>query len=1301
MTKKKKIILSVAIFIVLALVISGIVIAVSSSGKESGKLKITLIPNIPEAYIGETYDVAEIIQQESGVKYSISACYQNYYEMKEYEVETDGLTFCPEEEFDICVEILAYKGNEKAKKIINVPVTYQADPIDELLESNGTLGWADTGIVKTLTRDETYLKSEDSHTALEVNFRGSDMHDFGTAIFSLANFRLVDLWSDQTWNNAVLTFWVYNPMPEDFEFQLRVHDSQTGLVDVDWTNDDNAYRQIAKAGEWTQICFSMHKYGITRPLTTTEDLTIEDALNIKIQYAGRADWQSLENLYEYQLFIDGIDVVDASNFPDLDTEMESTNETVDQGWENMPLDTGWQGVVTKYNYHEMQGEGSTCSLQADFSGSESLEKPFMVLSPEAALASEAISQLPNMNGGTLQAYFKFENMTPEVSVDIYRSVNDAWLNSNVCPMELEEIGNGWYKAALDVSNISFDSVDNDEIIRIRFNFTGANKNSRVYIDTIKFESKNVKRVFEDAKKDWINLALDTGQTNVTFNRVQDHLKAEGSVLAAKVNAPANEVGRLWFSPENSVLSNSIAELPDMSKGVLHAWFYFGDQTPVASVRLYNDQWGGSREVAFSFEDKGNGWYYGSISNTLFNGYDKGDSSQIIRIEIIIPESYAVYIDGLMSYPNEKFEFDVNYADLFDCANITVHSANYEIVTDTTNKSKEALHMWAESGAGYPTIECSYIMPIDLSAYSNVTFDVKSNNDAYRWVGIRLVSQDKNGNLVQSQDLGYDYTSKGWNKISFRLSSFENVDLTNIVRIDIVVNCDDALKKGKTAHYYFDNLAVIVTDPPLTPSNSKAKKHDADLIAGEFTEAGTIKDVSGIMKVSEDNTGELSGKSALLIWANEQSGWPSAQFMFSKSKNWSKKKILYIDTKFVNAHNWFSVELIGYNKKNKLVYSDAVGVDTCNCSWNTSAIDLSKFEGIDMSKIYGIRITVNMQDKLVKGKLAQAYIDNVYLDTDSDLLGTSAITYSGANSSMLVQRKKVNKGTSAIKVTTVAKDGWPSVYVPLDSTIDLSKMESMSIDMKISNAHPWFAIELYNKKGTKVAEIGKDISSDKWQTSTIQLSDFTSDKKILANAVGMRIVLNLEDNLKENSEILLDNLTLKAKVYDPLEEKEEASGDILSSAKLAWGPAFTDNDNYVYTNKCTDVNGTLSGYSWKFSGNAKADGWAIAQLRLDGKVYDLSKLKMQFDVKFECAGKQPKQWIGISLQDSNWQEIVADYGMDIDGDGWQTVTISPKDWTLLSGQKLSDVNLIKFVFDFDTNKGREQAVYIDNLKFVQK
>ncbi len=1138
MSRKKKTIFIVIACVALAVVASAIVIICSLSRKESGDLKIKLLQNIPEAYIGETYDVGKIIEQEKGVQYSMNAYYQNYYEMKEYVVTTKGLTFCPKEEFDISVEIFASKGRQKVRKIIEVPVTYQADAIDALLESNGTLGWADTGIVKTLTRDEIYLKAEDSHTALDVSFRGSDSHDFGTTLFGLAHFRLVELWSDQTWDNAVLTFWVYNPMPESFEFQLRISDSQTGLVDTDWNHDESAYRQIAEPGEWTQVCFSMRKLGITHPLTVTEDLTKNDTLNVKIQYAGRADWQSMENLYDYQLYIDGVDIVDASNFPELDTEMETSNETVEQGWENMPQDKGWQGVVTKYNYHVIQGEGSTCSLQADFGSSSGLEKPFLVLSPESALASGTISQLPNMNGGTLSAYFRFENMKPEVSVDIYRSAGNEWVNSTLCPMELSSVGNGWYLATLDVSNLVFDGMDSDEIIRIRFHFTGVNKNSRVYMDTVKFEAKNVKRIFEDAEKDWINLATDTGQTNVALNRVQDHLKAEGSVLSAKLKAPSDAVGRLWFSPEQSLINQSIKTLPDMRKGVLHAWFYFGNQTPAASVKLYNQQWGSSREVAFSFEEKGGGWYYGTIYNTLFYGYEKGDSSKIIRIELIIPQNYEVYIDGFMSYPDETYDVKVNYADLFQSADITVNAAQYEMAGK--------LHIWAQGGAGYPIVECSYVLPIDLSAHSNITFDVKSNEDAWRWVGIRLVSQDQNGNLTTSQELGYDYASKDWNSISFALSSFEHVDLKNIVRIDLIVNCDDVLENGKTAHYYFDNLAVIVTDPPLTPSNPKAKEEDQDLLAGSFTTGGIINGVNGIMKVSADDTGELSGNSALLIWANGQSGWPNATFVFTEEQDWSEQNVLSLDTKFVHAYQWFSVELVGYNDT-KLVYSKAVGVDTGDSGWNTSVIELSRFEGVDLSKIYGFRITVNMQDELVEGKLAQAYIDHVHLDTDRDL-------------------------------------------------------------------------------------------------------------------------------------------------------KEKTSGDVLSKATLVYGPSFTDRADYAYTDKCEDVSGKGSGYSWKFSGNANADGWPSVQLSL-GERHDLSNLNVQFDVKFTCDGASPKQWISITLQGSDWQDVIDEYGTDVTGDGWHTVTVSASDFHLKNGKNLTDVELIKFTFNFDDNKGHRQEVYIDNLKFV--
>ena len=100
------------------------------------------------------------------------------------------------------------------------------------------------------------------------------------------------LFTDQIWDNAIVTFWVYNPMEQDIEFQLTVND-KTFPVMLDWTGEEgNFRRQFAKAGEWTQIFFSLRRMGTTHKLVT--DMYSTESLCIKFQYVGYSTTQEYE-----------------------------------------------------------------------------------------------------------------------------------------------------------------------------------------------------------------------------------------------------------------------------------------------------------------------------------------------------------------------------------------------------------------------------------------------------------------------------------------------------------------------------------------------------------------------------------------------------------------------------------------------------------------------------------------------------------------------------------------------------------------------------------------------------------------------------------------------------------------------------------------------------------------------------------------------------------------------------------------------------------------------------------------------
>ena len=1314
-----------AAVLVTALAAAGILLWPNAPAKEpddTASFSVDLVTVIPPAYMGEQYDLKRIIEMQDGVEYSAQVFYQNYDTMEEVELPVTDLVFCQTENFDVNVLFTAKRGTETAQKALDIPVLIRADEIDEMFSTSGMAGWAETGVVKNLSTDPNYLSSETSKTSLAIAYQGTPDHEYGLVVFSMAKEAARPLYTDQIWENAAVTFWVYNPMEQGIEFQLRLIDNTTGL-DTDWSNEEDADNQIALPGQWTQIVFSLRKYGITKMLTNQKD-----QLAVKMQYLGRP---ALGEQYAYSMYIDEIDIVDASAFPELDTKPVVSNETIEQGWENIRLDTGWQTAKTIYDYETIQGEGSSCSLYAQFPETNTKEGYFVALSPEWSVGKAGMKKLPDMTGGTLTGYFKFKNATPAVEVYLTKKVNNKWQTSNTLKMTLENVGDGWYKGTLDVYDFEFTTDRNDEIIRICFAFTGAAKGAEVWMDTVKFAPKDAVKVKESAQKDWINLPTDSGMSNVVrYSYTPDYKKAEGSVRSVMIVAPSNETGELVFSPEYGVNAGVISKLPDLRKGTVHAWFYFGKQAPKASFMVYNTKWNGSNKsgaVDFIFEDKGNGWYYGSIPTSLLENYYEGDGAQIIRMVLTIPAGYTVYVDGLMNDPNEEYVSKFDPDDLFASGIFTTEgmkSGNgYDVVTDVTNQSADAITLWAKDKAGWPKVGISFPTPVDISAYTNLNIDVKKALSGSKWVGLYLDYLDADGKR-QRAAVGTDFTSDDWESISIPLAKFAKADLTKVMGIMVCANFDDGFVSGVENRFWYDNLSLAVVEPPPTPENPIAVEEDDDLISGTYTATAVVQGCSGAIKVAADDLGQSTGNSMLLMWANTPSGWPKAIFLFDAVQDWSNVEYLTLDTKILNTHPWVSVELINQLEDGTFTYSKGGAFDTAAGTWNTKQIAISSFTGVDITKVCGIRINVNLQEELVEGELAQVYVDNVYAvekvvlpEDRNDLLADAQYvwgSFSGTDYTYDSQCQQVN-GDGSVRswgfAAAATASGWPKAQLLLKESYDMTNMK-LVFDVKFENARQWVRVKLDNSDYQAViSKMDASPNGTGWQTVELKLSDAALEEG--ADLTDIRLItfnFDFEANAGQERAVYIDNVRLVPdEPEEPTEPEQPTKPEEPTEPEETEGTKDTDllatsELTYTSVSEATKLEALLqsdvtNGSEQALKIGVLGDGyfqWPKVTLALTNGV-SADTESFTVDVERTCS-----DWnFRVEFLDSN-DAVLGNHLIGTGETGWQTHTFKLSEMSVdaLTAEEVTKIVKVRFSLYFADNLNAGNAIYIDNASFIQ-
>lgn len=288
-----------------------LVLALSAcGGKEQAKqptIPIVVADTVPNADVGVAYDLSDVVTQEADVEYSYTASYTDPETGETVELKVRRGKFTPKAEADISVTVTATQGKNSSSVDFVVPVNISADIMDQLLSSQGIAGQADAGVTKTVTKDIQFVHGERSTSALSVNF--SNPTAGGAALLNLSHYALPAYYTAQVWRNAAVSFWVYNPMNQDVSFKLASRHPETEM-ELLWDSPENTQLQVAKAGQWTQIAFSLYDMGIVKPVVDSETHTGTPSLRVLARYAGSESCA---------IYVDGVDIVHANTVEGLTT----------------------------------------------------------------------------------------------------------------------------------------------------------------------------------------------------------------------------------------------------------------------------------------------------------------------------------------------------------------------------------------------------------------------------------------------------------------------------------------------------------------------------------------------------------------------------------------------------------------------------------------------------------------------------------------------------------------------------------------------------------------------------------------------------------------------------------------------------------------------------------------------------------------------------------------------------------------------------------------------------------------------
>ena len=649
--------------IIYSILTAGLLFSLAGCSND-GPFEILFEDAVPNCYVGEEYDFGDVLIEESGVNYTLEAYYQNYYEQKEYKVESSGLKFTQNEICHVSVVITATKGSKTKKRTQLVRTSVKADPIDDLLQTGGLSGYSDTGIKKEIVTDAQYLK-EEGMSSLAVYYQGNNFYRWGASVLGIENFRLLDHWTDKTWENTILKFWCYNPTDYDIEFQLRIKDVYTGLVDVDWV-DSPSIVQYAKPGVWTECLFPLHRIGVDHTLFMNKEGTRTDSITVKMRWHGTPTEEPTP-LYTYQCYIDGVDCVPASRYPEVDTKCYAKAEHASESLENMLFDDGWQRINAKYDrevVRTVENAKSKSSFWGTFNNVSPNDTGYSVIYNVGVSYENAdIEAYPDLSHGLLKADFKFSSNITNTNIKLI-ATDETWSVVKKS-FSTTDLGDGWRRLEIDMApNEEFVRIN--EPVRLGFGFEGINDSNKataeVHMDNFFYlqnEGSPARPEMETYQEGLENLPIDAGwcgssvsYDNITVNTLDNPKSRYSAKLTFNKNSINLGYG-VTYSPESANLSDDEIIRPAGHKIEFYVKYSSNITNKDISLSLVQkSSWEcGTKSISVSSTPNANGWYHVTVD--MGANFDTAIYKEIIRIGIyfqgITDENKAdstVWIDNM-------------------------------------------------------------------------------------------------------------------------------------------------------------------------------------------------------------------------------------------------------------------------------------------------------------------------------------------------------------------------------------------------------------------------------------------------------------------------------------------------------------------------------------------------------------------------------------------------------------------------------------------------------------------------------
>ncbi len=1178
-TKRVYAIIGSVIAAVAAIVATAVILLGQGGSGETAyrnELVIDIVGVIPPAYTGESYDLRQVVKMEEGVEYTATACYQNYKTMTEVSLPVEDLTFTPEEDFDIHVELVAKKGNLIGYRALEIQVIKIYPPEDDLLAKATYISLPEAwpGEPYSYDRKCTDVSSEDSYTSWKFSSSAA-----GNA-WPVAALQL-----DQSYDmeDCILQF--------DIKFENGKQWLGFNLFDENDNAINSSMISVSTEGEGWQ----------TVQLRTLDIARAEVGKMTKVKVIQF--WFNFEanTGVERAVYLDNMKLI---KVPVSEEELRDREYDMLSMAANIANASMWSGEKYAYDKYCTDCTGENSARSWKFTATAAAKG--------WPIATLSMPKSYDLRSCALEFDVKFENAKQSLSFHLCDK-DGKLLTSKMVGVQSK--GSGWQRVRVEDIDIEASLAKGADLSQVRMiqfwlNFeenTGMER--AVYVDNMRAVKVTVSAQ-EQAERDSDLFATSKFSGNSWTGKVYSYNKSSNVVYG-------NKSLRSWeFSSNGTSLGWPIAYMRfrnahDLTGKVLimDVKFEADDGNPngwlgicsfsdpdgkaqndgVVSVKAAGDGW---HTVAFDLSKKlASGKSLKNIQEIglmfNFDGEDKKNVAQRVYIDNVRIGTWdGDFVESVSA--DEKKERD---GDIFATAKYGGNAKSWDGSRygfdnrSTVVNSENSLRSWkftaTGTACGWPIAYLDLANSIDLTD-KILTMDVKfeaADGNPNRWLSIYSASDSENEALLTG-GVSVSVTEDGWQTVSFDLSTklAEGKSLTDVKGLGLMFNFDGEDKNGVAQSVYIDNVRMedaTEKEPEVTISPEEQAERDSDLFA-DAKHAGSASVWNGNSYGYDAASTTVNGENSLRSWeffaTGVSHGWPIAYMEFAESVDLTGK-LLVMDVKFEaadgNPNRWLNIYSAS-DSQNEALLTGGVSASVTEDGWQTVSFDLSKklAEGKSLADVKGLGLMFNFDGEDKNGVVQSVYIDNVRIENaleeepevtepeetepeetlspeeqaelDSDLFASAARVGAGWDGTAYGYdgQSSVVTGSNSLRSSsyyaTGTSRGWPIAYMELAESVDLTgKLLVMDVKFEAADGNPNRWLNIYSASDSQneallTGGISVTVTEDSWQTVSFDLSAKLAEGKSLTDVKNIGLMFNFDGDGKDGvaQSVYIDNVRIE-------------------------------------------------------------------------------------------------------------------------------------------------------------------------------